>query len=589
MADLEEGLELIGSAVAVTEKTTPKAAVVWGTVDQITPSIKVILDGDIDSESREVSDNAAGPLEVGWRVKLSYQDTRLVIDSAPQQVVTLAEDILQVSLDAEAAAILAQASMDEAIAVGARVDTAQSDADAALLATGGASAVITASTSPAPPATRRNGTPLQVGDLWYVLNASGRITGVNIWTGTSWVTRTLVADSVLVPSSLGTISLADGAITAPKISTGALDFKTATGMELFSGTITGALIQTEAAANRGIKITTGGFVAYDNSGAVTATINAAGGAFTGYTISGGTITGALIQTDSAAGVGLKLRTSGLELFDDGVTDKGVVQFYLYGDPRIRVSGSGMEFWHNDVISSNIDGNGGGLDLWSKYWVSADAPEVDFSGNLFNVTNSEIRLDSSGGNQAPTGTLKFTTGTWTTYFDTLSFLNTHDSGLTVSGLGTARLIGPKARVEVGTDVILRTENSLYIRKNTSNVSPLTPSYWQAASPLMLDENGRVYQWANAPQRPVTASSAFPSGTTWAAGQVRIWTASYSATSPSGNIRDVLVNFTNFPGGSANLNIRRGAFSATSCTVYVVNTGTTSTTLGGDLGVQVSVLV
>ena len=66
MADLEEGLELIGSAVAVTEKTTPKAAVVWGTVDQITPSIKVILDGDIDSESREVSDNAANQIEKLW-------------------------------------------------------------------------------------------------------------------------------------------------------------------------------------------------------------------------------------------------------------------------------------------------------------------------------------------------------------------------------------------------------------------------------------------------------------------------------------------------------------------------------------------
>ena len=143
------------------------------------------------------------------------------------------------------------------------------------------------------------------------------------------------------------------------------------------------------------------------------------------------------------------------------------------------------------------------------------------------------------------------------------------------------------MEVGTDIILRTENSLYIR-NTSNVASLPTSSLQSAKPLMLDSGGKVYQWANAPQRPIVTSSVFPSGTTWAAGQVRIWTASYSATSPSGNIRDVLVNFTNFPGGSANLNIRRGAFTATSCTVYVVNTGA-ATTLGGDLGVQASVLV
>ena len=197
------------------------------------------------------------------------------------------------------------------------------------------------------------------------------------------------------------------------------------------------------------------------------------------------------------------------------------------------------------------------------------------------------MDSSGGNQAPTGTLKFTTGTWNATYNTLSLRSGSGSGLTSSG-ALAQMHGNSThRFEAGTSLILRTDGDLYIR-DTSNVASLPTSSLQAASPLFLDNGGKVYRWANAPQRPIVVSSAFPSGTTWTAGQVRIWTASYSATSPSGGIRDVLVNFTNFPGGSANLYIRRGAFSATSCTVYVVNVGA-ATTLGGDLGVQASVLV
>lgn len=350
-------------------------------------------------------------------------------------------------------------------------------------------------------------------------------------------------------------------------------------------TITGGLIQTTSAANRGIKLTSDGFVAYDAAGNVSANINSAGGAFTGYTISGGTITGALLQTRAGVEEGIKIDSAGAYFYDDGSTNRGTISFYLYGDLSSRFSGNGLRFWYDDAECATVTSGSAGLDLWSKYWVSSDAPEVSFAGNLFNVTSNNIVLgDVTGANS-----LKIDAYTWTASFSSISFLNANNGGLTVSGLGVASLRGTTARVEVGTDVILRTDASVYIRKTASNVSPLSPSNWQVASPLMLDGNGRMYQWENAPQRPVTTSSSFPSGTTWTPGQVRIWTASYSATSPSGAVRDVLVNFTNFPGGSANLNIRRGVFSSTSCTVYVVNTGNTTTTLGGDLGVQASVLV
>lgn len=57
------------------------------------------------------------------------------------------------------------------------------------------------------------------GDLWFVVDPeTANVTAVYSWNGTNWVPYRLVADTVIVPGSLGTITLADGAITAPKIS-----------------------------------------------------------------------------------------------------------------------------------------------------------------------------------------------------------------------------------------------------------------------------------------------------------------------------------------------------------------------------------
>jgi hypothetical protein len=59
---------------------------------------------------------------------------------------------------------------------------------------------------------------LKPGDLWYVRSGdTSIITAVNIWNGTIWNPYRLVADQILVPGSLGTISIGDGVITAPKI------------------------------------------------------------------------------------------------------------------------------------------------------------------------------------------------------------------------------------------------------------------------------------------------------------------------------------------------------------------------------------
>lgn len=77
------------------------------------------------------------------------------------------------------------------------------------LATAMAQGLVTASTT-APDVT-------QVGRVWLVLNAAGNVVGMKISNGSAWTSYTLMADQVLVPSSVGTVSLANGAVTAPKI------------------------------------------------------------------------------------------------------------------------------------------------------------------------------------------------------------------------------------------------------------------------------------------------------------------------------------------------------------------------------------
>lgn len=73
-------------------------------------------------------------------------------------------------------------------------------------------------------------TGLVPGDLWRVLTVMGdgsrRVTGQQVWNGTAFVPDLLVADSILVPGSAGTVSIADGAITTPKLLAGQIDGNT---------------------------------------------------------------------------------------------------------------------------------------------------------------------------------------------------------------------------------------------------------------------------------------------------------------------------------------------------------------------------
>lgn len=75
---------------------------------------------------------------------------------------------------------------------------------------------------------------LKNGDQWWKIGptpgpTAGKFIGVAVWNGSAWQDRQMVADSVLVPSSVGSILLADGAI----------DFQVGRGVEIYGGKIVG--------------------------------------------------------------------------------------------------------------------------------------------------------------------------------------------------------------------------------------------------------------------------------------------------------------------------------------------------------------
>lgn len=86
------------------------------------------------------------------------------------------------------------------------------------------------------------------GDLWFVLDASGDVTGVKIWDGSTWADYQLVADSVVVPSSIGDTLIADGAVTTEKIYAGAVTAEKISVEDLsaLKATIGGTTIDTDS-------------------------------------------------------------------------------------------------------------------------------------------------------------------------------------------------------------------------------------------------------------------------------------------------------------------------------------------------------
>lgn len=82
-----DSLDIIARAAAAADRPDPLTGQ-WALVSSITPLL-VVLDGDATQTPRAVGANAAGPLEVGWRVWVLTQGRRLIVASAPAQIVAL--------------------------------------------------------------------------------------------------------------------------------------------------------------------------------------------------------------------------------------------------------------------------------------------------------------------------------------------------------------------------------------------------------------------------------------------------------------------------------------------------------------------
>lgn len=110
-----------------------------------------------------------------------------------------------------------------ATAAAAAAAAAQNTATAAQTTANGKNKVFTQTSEP-------DHTGLVLGDLWRVLTVMGdgsrRVTGQQVWNGTAFAADQMVADSILVPGSAGTVSIGDGAITTPKLLAGQIDANT---------------------------------------------------------------------------------------------------------------------------------------------------------------------------------------------------------------------------------------------------------------------------------------------------------------------------------------------------------------------------
>lgn len=165
---------------------------------------------------------------------------------------------------AKADAAVAKAAADVAQA---KADAAQVAADNVLFLAEGLYQVIPSVTEPTTSPTGA----LKQGDMWWVIGAAGtpedgEFIGVKVYNGAAWVDRQLVANSLLVPGTVGNVLIENGAITGVKIAADAIDGKT----------ITGAVVRTAATGQR-LQLDSNGLLAYAADGSVTATLRSSDG------------------------------------------------------------------------------------------------------------------------------------------------------------------------------------------------------------------------------------------------------------------------------------------------------------------------
>lgn len=154
----------------------------------------------------------AGPLASIVVEGINVEDLEGQIAEDLAAVEGIGDTVAGIQGDAAAAVSAAQDAQDTA-------DQAAQEAANAVTTADGKNRIFSGTQDPStydPPVS------LSPGDLWMFTSEDpdsphDRMGAVGIWDGTAWRPNQIVASSLLVPSTVGTIQLADGAITAPKV------------------------------------------------------------------------------------------------------------------------------------------------------------------------------------------------------------------------------------------------------------------------------------------------------------------------------------------------------------------------------------
>ncbi|MEK0215844.1 hypothetical protein [Bifidobacterium mongoliense] len=132
---------------------------------------------------------------------------------------------------AQDAAATAQTAADNAATAAANAasiaNTAKAAAQGAQTTADGKNKIFSAASEPAH-------TGLVPGDLWFQLDSSKHVTGIQTWNGSRFVDYLVVANEILVAGSVGTTQIANGAITTDLLTSNAV-----TAIKIAAQTITG--------------------------------------------------------------------------------------------------------------------------------------------------------------------------------------------------------------------------------------------------------------------------------------------------------------------------------------------------------------
>lgn len=244
---------------------------------------------------------------------------------------------------------------------------ARETAEEAVLAAAAANAVRPILDTQPLPATRSDGSPLQGGDQMLILDSTNQtqIVGIRIWVpGTGWVPYSMVAHRILALNS----------ITTPYLAATAID-----GM-----TVTGATVQTNATANRGVKMKSDGITVYDSSGTVVGRLRE-GEVYTyRMTMPGGAFIGKRNSTDPTIALSNPL-PDGVEIYGGGsiagVTGSG----YLL---QSSSSGSGVSALDGSQMSGRVSDVFLG---WTSRWGSGDGTSIQLSASTLDFQANSVKF------------------------------------------------------------------------------------------------------------------------------------------------------------------------------------------------------